>query len=261
MSGKELFELLNDIDDGIVKEAGEELLLWRESQEGVVVRAGNSRGFPWLAVITSVACTAAAMFGVFVLLLRVGMINIIGSPENTDSTPSSSYSRPVQSGMTPELSDAVLYEKAAYAYERGDINELKRYEAGDKFGNDKVMSAKTTYKILDGIPVIQKQEIVLDRRLDFWELPFEKDESGEFFRLYLDIGIMEELGWPQFGEDFELQPIELFPATEHPRSISAIDVHFSTPIIITVDHIAKSVTLYSQNMNYEYKEMGPIPEE
>ena len=256
MNGKELFEILNDINDGIVKEAGEELILWREAQEGVVVRAGSSRGFPWLAVITSVACTAAAMFGVFVLLLRVGMINILGSPENTDSRPSSSYSSSSQSGITPELSDTVLYEKAAYAYEGGDLNELKRYEAGDKFGNAKIMSAKTTYKISDGTPVIQKQELVLEGRLDFRVTPFETDESGEFFRLDLDIGIPKEQGWPQFGEDFELQPFESCPAEEN---VSAIDVHFTTPIIITVDHIDKSITLNSQNMNFEYAEMDSVP--
>lgn len=259
MCDDKFVHIFGGIDEKYIREANKDMNFWLKSQEGEVVRVDGSQRFPWRAVITSVACTAAAMFGVFVLLLKVGMIDIIGYPESPESTPSSSYSRPAQSGITPELSDTVLYEKAAYAYERGDINELKRYEAGDKFGNAKIMSAKTTYKISDGTPVIQKQELVLDGRLDFHVLPFEIDEIGEFLRLYLDIGILEEQGLPQFGEDFALLPIESVPATE---SVSAIDVHFSTPIIITVDHIDKSITLNSQNISCEYEDMDePVSEE
>ena len=42
MNGKELFELLNDIDDDIVKDASEDMDFWKRSQEGVSVRAEYS---------------------------------------------------------------------------------------------------------------------------------------------------------------------------------------------------------------------------
>ena len=83
MSDKELFEILNDIDDEIVEEVSEEMIFWQRSQKGISVKIDNSRKFSWKTVTAAVACAAAVMLGVFVLLLNIGKIDITDDPANS----------------------------------------------------------------------------------------------------------------------------------------------------------------------------------
>ena len=78
-------QLFGEIDDKIVRQANDALNLYQESQESVSFRADYSRRSPLKTVIASVACTAAALFGVFVLLLNIGKIKLSEDPVQSGS--------------------------------------------------------------------------------------------------------------------------------------------------------------------------------
>ena len=236
-------QIFGGIDEKYIREANEDMNFWLESQEGEVVRADGSRRFPWRTVIASVACTAAALFGVFVLMLNVGKIRI------TDTT-ESSVNSPAQSGVTPALpADAVLYDEAAYAYENGS-SFLKRFAVGDKFGeNATIASAKATYKSVDGKAVLQKQEIILNGEVYFITGTYETNENDDVIRLDIDVGLIKDLGLPHFGDDFEIQPIEIAITDENTHDGLTVCVSFINPKI-TVDHDTKIITINSQNIDY-----------
>ena len=238
--------IFSGLDEEFVSEANEAMNFWLGSQEGEVVRADGSRRFPWRTVIASVACTAAALFGLFVLMLNVGKIGIIDSPE-------SSVNSPAQSGATPDLpADAVLYDEAAYAYEGGS-SFLKRYAVGDKFGeNTTIKSAKATYKSVDGKPVLQKQEIVLDGELEdrMEGIGYASSESDNQLSIYTHIDGLEELMLPSFGDGFEIRDIICVIEGEwsrppfYPMNATMIDP------TITVDYEMKSIRIEPDKMFY-----------
>ena len=242
MNGKELFELLNDFDDKIVKEVGEKLILWREAQRGEVVRVDGFRRFPWRAVIASVACTAAALFGVFVLLLNIGKIRVVNNPASSVSEPDSSFDS--QSTVMPD----VFFEEAAYAYDWEDLEELKRYEAGDKLGeNATIASAKTTYKISDGTPVMQKQEIVLDLEKDLW---YHGADGSTY--IILPVNRTNELGLPSFAKEaFEIKPIYFALTDENTHGEGSYACITLYKLKITVDYESKGITIYPRSVSVD----------
>ena len=249
MNDEKFVQIFGGIDEKYIREANEDMNFWLESQEGEVVRADGSRRFPWRTVIASVACTAAALFGVFVLMLNVGKIRVIDSPE-------SSVNSPAQIGATPALpDDAVLYDEAAYAYE-GESSVLKRYAVGDKFGENTVIkSAKATYKIVDGKPVLQKQEIVLDGELEYKSEMGEwigeaRDEHNNLLWIDIDIEGAAELILPRFGDGFKIMEISGAISGEwsdlpfFPVNATMIDP------TITVNYEIKSIRIEPDKMFY-----------
>ena len=228
---------MGEIDSKYIEKASEDLFFRQELQKGISVPLDYSRKFFWKTVTASVACTAAALFGVFVVLLNVGKIGIMESPESSDNSHA-------QSDVPPELpADAVLYDEAAYAYE-WDNGELRRYAVGDKFGeNTTIASAKATYKSVNGKPVLQKQEIVLDGELQYkmeGEIFISKDENNGVIWFSINIGEVKELGLPQFGDSLEIKTIYCSIADElfvSPSNVTIIDP------TITVDHEAESITI------------------
>ena len=107
MDNIEFLQIFGDIDDQILRQANDALNLYRESQEGVSFRADYSRRSPRKAIITAVACIAAAVTGVFVLLPNIWKMKLNGFPESNNGiaegsvssgTNSTVYSVPEQSG-------------------------------------------------------------------------------------------------------------------------------------------------------------------
>lgn len=233
MNDEKFLQIFSGVDDEIISQANEDINFWLKSQEVIVVHADGSRKFFRRKVIASVACIAAALIGVFVLLLNIGKIRM------TDRSASSR-----QIGVP---ADAVLFEEAAYAYEGGN-NILKRYKAGDKFGkNVTIMSAKATYKIYDGKAVLQKQKIVLNGHLDFKMnvISFERDENNDVILLIININTMEELGLPRLGDDLEIQTI--YRAIEDGKFVPPASVTLIDPTI-TVDYEAENITIEPYDM-------------
>ena len=71
MNGENFLRIFGDIDDEYIQQANEDVNLWEMLQEGIIVRAERSRKFAWKTVTISAACIAAAVFGVFVLMLNI----------------------------------------------------------------------------------------------------------------------------------------------------------------------------------------------
>ena len=100
MNGKELFELLKDIDDDIVKEVSEGMIFRTDSQEGVLIHAERSPKRMWRTVMASAACTAAVMAGMFALILNIAKIR-------TDSTQADTVESSGQHSAYADNSDQV----------------------------------------------------------------------------------------------------------------------------------------------------------
>ena len=238
--------IVSGLDEEFVGEANEDMNFWLESLEGEVVRADGSRRFPWRTVIASVACIAAALFGVFVLMLNVGKMRITDITESSDNSPA-------QSGVTHSLpADAVLYDEAAYAYENGS-SFLKRFAVGDKFGeNTTIKSAKATYKRVDGKSVLQKQEIVLDGELEYKteEIGSARNEANNWLSIYIYPSEVEELMLPSFGDGFEIREIDgVIAGTWSNPPFYPINATMIDPTI-TVDYEVKSIRIEPDKMFY-----------
>ena len=242
MKNEDFFQLLGEIDGKYIEKASEDLSFWQESQKWISVRSDYSRKSFWKTSIASVACTAVAVLGIFVLLLNVGKIGITENPASSVSEPDNSTSS--QNDVIPD----VLFEEAAYAYEGENFDELQRYEVGDKFGeNAAITSAKTTYKISDGAPVIQKQDITVYGSFVFeLENSHYETDGSTFINIY--IGRMNELGLPFFATDFDIEPIYCDLSGENIKVDSSTTVNFSE-LIITVNYDTKTITLYPQHVS------------
>ena len=86
MDNERFMRAFGEIDDEYLQTANELYNIWQESQKGVSVRADVSQRFSWRTVIASAACTAAVLFGVFVLLLNIGKIKLSESSEQSESS-------------------------------------------------------------------------------------------------------------------------------------------------------------------------------
>ena len=87
MKSEEMLELLNGIDSDLVENARKDVELYESSREGVSFRAEYSRKRTLKTVIMSFAATAAAVFGLFVLLnvVKSGFFFNRGDPEQSGS--------------------------------------------------------------------------------------------------------------------------------------------------------------------------------
>lgn len=93
MDDKKMVQLFDGVDDDLVRQANEDMNLWLDSQEGVVVH-GVSRRSPWKTAAASAAGIAAA-FGVFALVMaNAGRLGHVGSTvySGDDAVPNSSLS-------------------------------------------------------------------------------------------------------------------------------------------------------------------------
>lgn len=122
MNGKELFELLNDIDDDIVKEVSKDMLFRTYPQEGISIHADHSPKKIWRTVMASVACTAAVMAGMFVLILNIAKIR-------TDSTSASSVG---SSGQNSAYADASEYSSAVENEQTDNAVQFEGHGFDDK---------------------------------------------------------------------------------------------------------------------------------
>ena len=132
MDDKKMVHLFDGVDDELVRQANEDINLWLESQEGVVVHANNRRS-PWKTVAASVA-GIAAVFGVFALTLNA--VKMRNSADNVysegDSAPNSSLTEQPDDYNVENLDceNAVVVENAPISgqwrkmtFENPGINE------------------------------------------------------------------------------------------------------------------------------------------
>ena len=192
------------------------------------------------------ACTAAVMTGVFVLLNAgiVGKIEIIEGPASSGAELSNSSGS--NSIELPEFpSETYLYEEAAYAYDQSAPYVLKRYEVGDMFGEHRILNAKTTYKVVDGKHIRQKQEITVEGSFlfDLSKCHFSTDKNAY---LEITVGTLMKIGIPQFSKDFDADMVTCYPTDGRKTTVDGVTNIGFTALSITVDYEAKTITVYGQ---------------
>lgn len=67
MNNKQFLKIFNDIDEEIIQQANEDVNSWLKDRSGVVLRSDEKRGFLRKTIITSAACAAAVLSGVFIM--------------------------------------------------------------------------------------------------------------------------------------------------------------------------------------------------
>lgn len=247
MDNKTFLQIFGEIDDKYIQQANEDINYWEESQIGISVHPSNTRRSSLRAAILSAACTAAAMLGVFVLLLNmgiVGKIEIIEGPASPGAEITNSSES--QSGIFSDIPvDTFLYEDAAYAYDESDV--FKRYEVGDMFGEHRLLSAKNTYyKLSDSVQIRKKQEITVGGRFLFDMSNFHYSDGSVY--LEISVGNLQKLGLPSFSKDFdEDMPCYYPPNSRSSSSDDTMNIGF-TELNITVDYVDKTVTVIAQNI-------------
>ena len=115
MKNKDFLRILGEIDSKYIEKASEDLSIWQESQKGISVCLDYYRKFSWKTSIASVACTAVAVFGIFVLLLNVGKIGITENPASSVSEPDNSTIS--QNDVIPDV-----FLKKRHTHTKGNIS-------------------------------------------------------------------------------------------------------------------------------------------
>ena len=247
MDNKTFLRLFGEIDDKYIQQANEDVNYWLEAQRGISVRLDTPKKSVWRAVVMTAACTAAVMIGAFALLLNlgiVGKIEIIEGPASPGVEISNSSDS--QSGVLPEFpSDTYLYEDAAYAYDQSAPNVLRRYKIRDMFGEHQLLNAKTTYEVIDGVQIRQKQEITVggDFLFDLSECYFSTDRNAY---LEITVGMLMKIGIPQFSKDFDADTVTYCPTDGRKTTVDGVMNIGFTELSITVDYEAKTITVYGQ---------------
>ncbi len=192
MKNGEFLQMLNGIDEKYIDSAGRELENYRNQQKK---DEKIHRKFAWKNMAAAAACTAVVFAGVFAVLINTGKIRFgsDGAGVSLDAASSGLYfpiSDEYQLGLNEETSGTISVN-AAYGYE-DNSEKIKRYEIGDKFGeNAEITDAKSTFLIINGNAILTEQEITL------------ADERIFPVRLLNQYDSMTALGYPEFGEDFD----------------------------------------------------------
>lgn len=113
MSGETILRLFGDIDEEYIQEANEDANLWERSREGIIVNAETSRKYIRRTVIVSVACVAAAVFGVIALFLSIGRLKSEPLDPITEEKPQDC----IISYSTTWYEDGMFYEVSNSAWE------------------------------------------------------------------------------------------------------------------------------------------------
>lgn len=253
MDNKTFLRLFGEIDDKYIQQANEDVDYWLEAQRGISVRPDDTRRPFFRTVIMTAACTAAVMLGVFALLMNlgiVGKIEIIEGPASTGVEISNSSDS--QGIELPEFpSETYLYEEAAYAYEDSYSDVLKRYEVGDMFGEHRLLSAKTIYRITDGVQIRQKQEIIVEGRVifDLSKCHFTTDGTA-----YLDItvGSLVKLGLPRISKNFDADMLSYYPPNSRPYIFDETMSIGFTELKIVADYEEKTIAVIGQKVSIAY---------
>ncbi len=262
MTKKDLFNAINNMDEKYIHDAQD---VYKEPQAPEVIRISKEKRQPyWKTIFATAACTAAAMFTVFVPIVRSGAIGSIAPASGTESSASSGAvlsnsgnsesNNVVGSEIKIDLDKEKNYEvvlDSVFAYD-SEENTFKRYEWGDAFASDQLLVGGKSYfkKNENGEWQIYCQELAL-RRFKPLELenvtimPIKEGKEGTVILLHESLS--EKLGLPNFFKtspnegDFELYT-DKFIGDKESKTIS-----FSS-IDITVDYDTNRIKISSDRV-------------
>lgn len=256
MTKKDLFNAINNMDEKYIHDTQD---VYKEPQKPEVIRISEEKRQPyWKTIFATALCTAAAMFAVFVPIVRSGAIGFLAPAAGTESSESSGVvlsdgsvsenSNVVGSEIKIDLEKEINYEvmlDSVFAYDK-DSNTFKRYEWGDEFAPDYLLTwGRSYFRKENGEWRIYRQELDLSH---FTPLELEisglsSSSAGTQFRLRESLS--EKLGLPNF---FKTSPNEGDYMLHTNRYIGDAESDWRitiTSINITVNYDTKDVTISS----------------
>ncbi len=258
MTKKDLFNAINNMDEKYIHDAQD---VYKEPQKPEVIRISEEKRQPyWKTIFATAVCTAAAMFAVFVPIVRSGAIGFLAPAAGNESTASSGVvlgdsgvsesNNVVGSEVKIDLDNEKKYDvvlDSVFAYDKED-NTFKRYEWGDVFASDQLlMGGRSYFRNENGDLQLYRQEISLRRfkSLELGCLTIHSTEKGTVILLHESLS--EKLGLPNFFKtspnegDYELYTDKFIGDMESKTiSISSID--------ITVDYDTNKIKISSDRV-------------
>ncbi len=259
MTKKDLFNAINNMDEKYIHDAQD---VYKEPQKPEVIRISEEKRQPyWKTIFATAVCTAAAMFAVFVPIVRSGAIGFLAPAAGTESTASSGVvlgdsgvsesNTVVGSEIKIDLDKEKKYEvvlDSVFAYDKED-NTFKRYEWGDAFTPTQLLMGGRSYfrKNENGDWQIYRQELALShfRSCEVDCLAIHSTEEGTV--ILLQESLSEKLGLPNFfktspNEDEHELYTDKFIGDKESKTIS-----FSS-INITVDYDTNNIKISSDRV-------------
>lgn len=236
MKNGDFLQMLNGIDEKYIDRAGKDLEKYRNRQRD---NKKAHRKSVWKNIIAVATCTAAAIFGVFAVIIGVGKIRF-GSDSSGVSlnANSSGLVSPANDEYQLDLSENFSGEisvNAAYGYE-DNSTKIKRYEIGDKFGeNAEITSAKSTFSVVDGKPFPIKQELTV-------KVNFLIEYSTAITE-----NCLKELCLPSFGSGFKTNPLFKKRTDTNDNNSDNDYLMQITTINIIVDYSDKTITPFTRS--------------
>ncbi len=254
MTKKDLFNAINNMDEKYIHDAQD---VYKQPQAPEVIRISKEKRQPyWKTIFATAVCTAAAMFAVFVPIVRSGAIGSLSPASGAESSASSGVvlsnsgnsesSNVVGSEIKIDLDKETDYEvvlDSVFAYDKAS-NTFKRYEWGDRFTPDQLlMGGRSYFRKENGEWQIYRQELALSHFMPLEQLDCIDIRSvKEGTVILLRESLSEKLGLPNFFKtssnegDHELHTDE-FIGDKESEKISI------TSINITADYDTKTVKI------------------
>ena len=195
MKSEDFLQMLGGIDDKFIGSAGIDLERFRGEKSANLLSEKAHRKPVWKNITAAAACTAAAIFGVFALLLGTGRIKLeTGAGVSLNASSGGLYfpiSDDYQLDLREETSGKITVN-SAYGYAENS-EKIARFEIGEKFGETaEITEAKSTFLIINGSAILTEQELSLTE--ESWLcIPAKRDK----------IDVLTAFGYPSLGDDFD----------------------------------------------------------
>lgn len=236
MRSEDFWQMWDGIDEKYIDRAGKDLEKYRNRQRD---NKKAHRKSVWKNTLAAATYTAAAIFGVFAVIIGVGKIRLESSSDSSGvslNANSSGLVSPVNDEYQLDLNENFSGEisvNAAYGYE-DNSTKIKRYEIGDKFGeNAEITSAKSTFSVIDGKPFPIKQELTV------------KVNYLIEYSTAITENCLKELNLPSFGSGFKINPLFSKRTNTNDNNSDNDYLMQITTINIIVDYSDKTITPFT----------------
>lgn len=202
-------QIFGGIDADFIDSAGKDLECFRSEKSSNSLTEKAHRKPVWKSITAAAACTAAAIFGVFAVLLGTGRIRLETGAGVSLNASSGGLFFPISEDYQLDLSEETagkITVNSAYGYAENS-EKIARFEIGEKFGETaEITDAKSTFLIINGSAILTEQKLLLSE--ERWLcIPAKRDK----------IDVLAAFGYPSLSGDFEFM-IELF------RGENAVDL-------------------------------------
>lgn len=187
--------MLSGIDEKFIDSAGKDLERFRSGKSANSLSEKPCHKSVWKKATAAAACTAAAIFGVFALLIGTGRIKLETGAGVSLNASSGGLYFPIKDDYQLDLSEETsgrITVNFAYGYAENS-EKIGRFEIGEKFGETaEITDAKSTFLIINGNAILTAQELSLSE--ERWLRIPAKTEK---------IDVMTALGYPSLGDNFD----------------------------------------------------------